>query len=245
MPLGSNRGLADVPCYYCDQITAADPTYAGRPAAFDAGSEAPRCAWHWRFRCDHCATPGHFMARFFCPRSGRLLCREGGPVEIEQGRFLAWTYWWTLRCPDCGERHPSLDYAEYRGEHPWQRAPIARGEQRWLSTEALLQRYPRKRPARVPLDTVSDADVDATWSANADVWSAGYDERGDWNRKYQSDPILLGMLGDVQEQCILDAGSGNGYLARLMARRGAQVVAVENAQRFHEIALKRQQGELL
>lgn len=62
-------------CYYCDQIAGADPAYAARPAEFDTGSEAPRCAWHWRLVCDHCGESGHFVSRFFCARFGRMLCR--------------------------------------------------------------------------------------------------------------------------------------------------------------------------
>jgi hypothetical protein len=102
-----------VNCYYCDLIASDDPTYTRRRAEFDLGSEAPRCRWHWRFLCDHCGETGHFMARFFCPTSGRLLCRKAGPVEFQEGSFWAWDYWWTLDCPDCGERHPSLDRAEF------------------------------------------------------------------------------------------------------------------------------------
>ena len=74
-------------CYYCDQILAADPSYSARPAEFDLGSEAPRCAWHWRFLCDHCGDPGHFMARFHCPTSDRLLCRN-----IASGKFVTFCY---------------------------------------------------------------------------------------------------------------------------------------------------------
>lgn len=233
-------------CYYCDQL-AAVPALASPPRAaeFDTGSEGPRCAWHWRFHCDHCGTPGHFMSRFYCPRSDRLFCRESGQIETVYGDFAPWGYWWVLRCPDCGEWHPSLDYAERHGLHPWQRDPARAEGRRWLSTEPQLTRYP---PARLPVvdqTRLTDADSDANWSANADIWEAGYDERGDKNRKYSSDPVLLALLGDVAGQRVLDAGSGAGYLARLLARRGASLVAVENARRFHELALAHQAHEPL
>jgi SAM-dependent methyltransferase len=229
--------------YYCDLIVAADPRYAPRPAEFDLGSEAPRCAWHWRFVCDHCGEPGHFASRFFCPRSGRLLCRNAGRVESETGDFWNWHYWYVLECPDCGERHPGLDRAEFTGPHPWQLDREASAARRWLASEPHVIRYPSKRLPRVDLDRVTDADISATWSANADLWDAGYDERGDENRRYLSDPVLLALLGDVRGQRVLDAGSGAGYLARAMAKRGARVVAVENAARFHELAIAYQQRE--
>lgn len=224
-------------CYYCDRIAASTPGYAGRSAVFDLGSEAPRCPWHWRYLCDHCGEAGHFMARFHCPASGRLLCRESGAVRYENDRFWAWEYWWTLDCPDCGQRHPSLDRAEYERNHPWQRDPGGAEARRGLSSEAHLLRYPPHHFAPVTLETITDADVDASWSANFDAWDAGYDERGDHTRKYQTDPVLFELLGDVGGLRILDAGSGAGYLSRLLARRGARMVAVENARRAHEIAL--------
>ncbi len=227
-------------CYYCDRIAAANVAYTPRAAAFDMGSEAPRCAWHWRFVCDHCGEPGSYMTRFYCPRSARLLCRDAGQVggvTTVYGDFPPSGYWWSLTCPDCGDAHPSLDYAEYASVHPWQRDPAFATARRWLSSETELARYPRQHLPTADIDALTDEDSDRNWSANADIWDAGYDERGDDNRKYYSDPVLLAFLGDVAGRRVLDAGSGGGYLARLLARRGARIVAVENARRFHELAL--------
>ena len=161
------------------------------------------------------------------------------------GDFWNWQYWYVLECPHCGERHPGLDRAEFTGGHPWQLDPAAATARRWLSSEPYLVRYPSTRLPRVDLDRVTDDDISATWSANADIWDAGYDDRGDDNRRYISDPVLLVFLGDVRGQRVLDAGSGAGYLARMLAKRGARVVAVENASRFHELALAYQQREPL
>lgn len=235
----------DLHCYYCDQIHSADSRYVPRNAEFDTGSEAPRCALHWRFICDHCGEPGHFMARFHCPASGQLLCGKSGEMRIEEGEFWAWQYFSALSCPVCGEEHPSLDYAEYTGTHPWQLTPALEAERKWLSAEKELRRYPVFRFPRVDLNSLQDDDSDANWSANADIWNSYYDERGDSNRRYQSDAVLLDFLGDVSGQYVLDAGSGAGYLSRILAKRGACMVGVENARRFYEIALGYQAQEPL
>ena len=47
------------------------------------------------------------------------------------------------------------------------------------------------------------------------------------NRREISDPVLLGLLGDVRGLVIADIGCGNGYLSRNLAKNGAHVIAVE------------------
>lgn len=232
-------------CYYCDLISATDRAYTPRPAEFDTGSEAPRCAWHWRFLCDHCGEPGHFMARFYCPSSRRLLCQSAGSVRVEPGPFWAWPYRWELDCPGCGGSHPSLDYADYAGVHPWRLDGALVSSRHWLSLEPHLERYPPLGFPRLDLGSLRDEDSDEAWSGAADIWDSRYDERGDSNRRYQSDPVLLEFLGDVGGKRVLDAGSGAGYLSRLLTRRGAAVVGIENARRFYELALGYQEREPL
>ncbi len=57
--------------------------------------------------------------------------------------------------------------------------------------------------------------------------------------------MLFEFLGEVRGLRILDAGSGGGYLSRLMARQGARLVAVENARAMHEAAVAAQVHEPL
>lgn len=49
-------------------------------------------------------------------------------------------------------------------------------------------------------------------------------------------PHLLGVLGDVTDQDVLDAGCGEGYLSRILADRGARVTGVDLAPRLVELA---------
>jgi len=49
-------------------------------------------------------------------------------------------------------------------------------------------------------------------------------------------PPLLELLGAVAGQDVLDAGCGEGYLARILAGRGARVTAVDLAARLVELA---------
>ncbi len=162
-----------------------------------------------------------------------MLCESSGDVTWVRGRFWAWEYWWELLCPECGGRHPSLDRAEFEG--------LDRDLSSRLDAARHMRRDTPRRLARRPIDQLTDADIDISWSANAEIWDAGYDDRGDDNRRYASDPVLLTQLGEVSGRRILDAGSGNGYLCRLLAQRGARMTGVENSAGLFNIAVKREQ----
>jgi SAM-dependent methyltransferase len=49
-------------------------------------------------------------------------------------------------------------------------------------------------------------------------------------------PHLLAVLGDVASQSVLDAGCGQGYLARILATRGARVTGIDLSPRLVEMA---------
>lgn len=56
-------------------------------------------------------------------------------------------------------------------------------------------------------------------------------------------PRLLPLLGDVRGLPVLDAGCGEGYLSRILARRGARVTGVDLSPRLIELA-RRQHPDL-
>jgi 2-polyprenyl-3-methyl-5-hydroxy-6-metoxy-1,4-benzoquinol methylase len=83
---------------------------------------------------------------------------------------------------------------------------------------------------------VSDMMVEEAWSKAADGWWGQYGEFGDTNRRYIIDPALLRILGNIDGKRVLDAGCGNGYLCRLLSKRGARVVGVDVSERAIELA---------
>lgn len=89
---------------------------------------------------------------------------------------------------------------------------------------------------------ISEEEISKAWDKAADGWSSRYSEYGDMNRRFVIDPVIFRILGSVKGLFILDAGCGNGYLCRLLARRGAKVFGVGISKRFIEIAM-RKEGE--
>ncbi len=80
-------------------------------------------------------------------------------------------------------------------------------------------------------------EVGEYWNGNADAWTrlarAGYDIY----RDFVNTPAFFELLPDVAGRRVLDVGCGEGYNTRLLAERGARVVAIDIAERFIEYAI--------
>ena len=72
-----------------------------------------------------------------------------------------------------------------------------------------------------------------------------FGDTGDLTRQFLLTPTILELLGEVAGQRVLDAGCGQGYLTRLLARSGAHVVSVEPADALIAYAREREAAEPL
>lgn len=217
--------MARANCRYCEAIGQHDGGYEVQEARH-ARDAYPRCDYHWRFVCAHCGDARHFNGTAFCPREERFFCLHCAPEHraFQEG-FWGWSYYYHARCPWHEEWHPALDYLEFRGEHPWQVRPSWEQEKRGLSTQEQIE--PLWAFETAPTDSVSDDDVRRGWENVAGWWVSHYSPKGDVNREWVIDPVLLDFLGDVEGLRVLDAGCGAGYLARLLAQKGATVQGVD------------------
>src|SRR5581483_11602810 len=93
---------------------------------------------------------------------------------------------------------------------------------------------------------ITNADIIKTW-ANAPRKSIeSHGDEGDFARQALLNPAIFTLLGnDIQGKKILDAGCGQGYLCRLLAKRGAIVTGVEPSENWYRYALEREQAEHL
>ncbi len=86
-------------------------------------------------------------------------------------------------------------------------------------------------------------EVGRYWNENAQTWTtlarAGYDTY----RDHLNTPAFFALLPDVRGLKGLDIGCGEGHNTRLLARRGANMWAIDISQVFIEQAREAQKGE--
>ena len=64
------------------------------------------------------------------------------------------------------------------------------------------------------------------WASSADAYIA-FEDGPDTHRTLLLDPVMLALCGDVRGRRVLDAGCGEGRFSRMLAERGARVVALD------------------
>ncbi len=81
------------------------------------------------------------------------------------------------------------------------------------------------------------------WNQYAERYTATYDEQGDNHRVVLLNPTIFSLLEGLDGKHVLDAGCGEGYLSRLLAKKGASVTAVDFSQKMLDIAMERTQQQ--
>ncbi len=90
----------------------------------------------------------------------------------------------------------------------------------------------------------TNSEIIATWDAAADHLT-GWSDEGDFSRRYLLNPAIFEVLGEIRGLRILDGGCGEGYLARMLARQGANVTGIEPATRLFSLCLQHERAEPL
>ncbi|MGN9863454.1 class I SAM-dependent methyltransferase [Bacillus swezeyi] len=87
--------------------------------------------------------------------------------------------------------------------------------------------------------TIGTEEAIKRWDRFADTYAANHTEQGDIHKEVFLNPALFSLMGNVKNKNVLDAGCGEGYLSRMLAKAGARVTAVDYSPRMIEIAKKR------
>ncbi len=94
-------------------------------------------------------------------------------------------------------------------------------------------------------DDFSVEDVARYWDANAAAWAEQVRRGADVAREWLNNPAFLTFVGDLRGQRVLDAGCGEGYNTRILARRGARMTGADLSERMIALARDEERREPL
>ena len=83
------------------------------------------------------------------------------------------------------------------------------------------------------------------WNENADTWAEHVRKGWDTYREYFNNPEFFHFLGEVNGKTVLDAGCGEGYNTRILARAGARMVGIDISDRMVDLAKEHETQEPL
>lgn len=76
------------------------------------------------------------------------------------------------------------------------------------------------------------------WDTYADLYDKGIGIYGDALHTKLIDPIIFQFLGERKYDAILDAGCGNGYLLKILARKAQRIVGIDASKKLLTAAAK-------
>lgn len=85
----------------------------------------------------------------------------------------------------------------------------------------------------------------ASWDEVADDYHKTVGETGDSYHRTYVNPAIFDILGSIRGKTILDLACGQGYLSRILARKGAKVIGVDLSEKMLEIARSSEKSEPL
>jgi len=95
------------------------------------------------------------------------------------------------------------------------------------------------------MSDITNKDIIQAWANAPQSDAERHGDEGDFARQHLLNPTLFALLGDASGKKILDAGCGQGYLCRMLAKQGAIVTGVEPAEMWYRYSLEREQNEPL
>jgi len=87
--------------------------------------------------------------------------------------------------------------------------------------------------------------VSREWDEASESWADFVREGKDYYREEMNSPATLKIVGNVKGKRVLDLSCGEGYHARILARKGAKVVGVDFSRKMIKLASKREKDEKL
>lgn len=83
---------------------------------------------------------------------------------------------------------------------------------------------------------LSEKKVTKYWNQNAALWTDHVRKGWDVYREHFNNPAFLKFIGHLKGKKVLDAGCGEGYNTRILARKGAKMTGIDISQKFIRLA---------
>ncbi len=80
------------------------------------------------------------------------------------------------------------------------------------------------------------SNIKQEWNKSANAWLDFVRTGKDHCRYYMNNPAMFRILGNIRGKKVLDLGCGEGFNARMMARRGAKVTGIDFAEKMLALA---------
>jgi ubiquinone/menaquinone biosynthesis C-methylase UbiE len=78
------------------------------------------------------------------------------------------------------------------------------------------------------------------WQQIAEIYDRNVGEKGDVRHEMVINPVVFQFIGDLKGKTVLDAGCGNGYLSRRLAKTAEKVFGVDLTEKLIEFAKNRE-----
>lgn len=85
----------------------------------------------------------------------------------------------------------------------------------------------------------------ASWDEVAEDYHKTVGDTGDSYHRIFVNPVIFEILGDVKNKSILDLACGQGYLSRILAKKGANVIGLDVSKKMLQIAMASEESDPL
>jgi 2-polyprenyl-3-methyl-5-hydroxy-6-metoxy-1,4-benzoquinol methylase len=247
-------------CFYCFEYNKIYNDYPVNKSVHDEFNDlTPRCSLHWQYPCNDCKKNVHFNGISYCNDCNIFTCVKCGEEKLQMQEFFFYDYYYEIKCVKCSKTNPTLDYLEFKLNHPVQfgKYKLTHQTQIW---KPLVQPKPShrdnnqkpwgsnrisamaKNSVQIELSVPYSLNSREIWNIKAEKWNKYIGEEGDFHHRENILPVMFKLLNlksynDPKDIEVLDVACGTGNVARKIARMGFNVKGVDYSENMLSYAI--------